>query len=54
VAITVRRLAQHPGLGLELVAGRENADRAITWAHSIELADPAPYLFGGELVMTTG
>ena len=50
----MRRLAQHPGLGLELVAGRENADRAITWAHSIELADPAPYLFGGELVMTTG
>ncbi len=50
----MRRLAQHPDLGLELVAGRENADRPISWAHAIELADPAPYLFGGELVMTTG
>ena len=54
MAITARRLAQHPNLGLALVAGRENADRAITWAHAIELTDPTPYLFGGELVMTTG
>jgi purine catabolism regulator len=54
VAITVRRLAQHPDLGLVLVAGRENADRVISWAHAIELTDPSPYLFGGELVMTTG
>jgi hypothetical protein len=37
-----------------LVAGRENADRVISWAHAIELADPTPYLSGGELVMTTG
>ena len=37
-----------------LVAGRENADRVINWAHAIELADPTPYLSGGELVMTTG
>ena len=50
----MRRLAQHPGLGLTLVAGRENADRPVTWAHAIELSDPTPYLFGGELVMTTG
>jgi PucR family transcriptional regulator, purine catabolism regulatory protein len=54
VAITARRLAQHPRLGLALVAGRENADRPVTWAHAIELTDPTPYLFGGELVMTTG
>ena len=54
MAITARRLAQHPKLGLALVAGRENADRAVTWAHAIELTDPTPYLFGGELVMTTG
>jgi PucR family transcriptional regulator, purine catabolism regulatory protein len=54
MTMTVRRLAQHPGLGLRLVAGRENADRTIAWAHSIELADPTPYLSGGELVMTTG
>jgi PucR family transcriptional regulator, purine catabolism regulatory protein len=54
MAITVRRLAQNTDLGLFLAAGRENADRTITWAHAIELADPTPYLSGGELVMTTG
>jgi PucR family transcriptional regulator, purine catabolism regulatory protein len=54
MAITVRRLAEHKELGLTLVAGRENADRVISWAHAIELADPTPYLSGGELVMTTG
>ena len=54
MAITVRRLAGHKDLGLTLVAGRENADRAISWAHAIELSDPTPYLSGGELVMTTG
>ena len=54
MAITVRRLAQQQELGLSLVAGRENADRLISWAHAIELADPTPYLSGGELVMTTG
>lgn len=52
--MTVRRLVQHPDLGLTLVAGRENTDRTIVWAHAIELADPTPYLSGGELVMTTG
>ncbi|MFY9921174.1 MAG: PucR family transcriptional regulator ligand-binding domain-containing protein [Mycobacterium sp.] len=54
MAITVRRLAGRKDLGLTLVAGPENADRAISWAHAIELADPTPYLSGGELVMTTG
>jgi purine catabolism regulatory family protein/PucR-like helix-turn-helix protein/diguanylate cyclase with GGDEF domain len=52
--MTARRLAQRPDLGLTLVAGRENGDRVITWAHPIELADPTPYLSGAELVMTTG
>lgn len=54
MAMTARRLAQHPGLGLRLVAGLDNGDRIITWAHAIELADPTPYLSGDELVMTTG
>ncbi len=52
--MTVRRLAQQPDLGLSLVAGRDNGDRTIAWAHAIELVDPTPYLSGGELVMTTG
>lgn len=54
MAITARSLALVNGLGLTLVAGVEAADRDIDWAHSIELADPTPYLSGGELVMTTG
>lgn len=52
--MTVRRLVQHRDLGLKLIAGRQSVDRAISWAHATELPDPAPYLSGGELVMTTG
>lgn len=54
MTISARRLVAREELGLSLVAGAENADRTITWAHAIELADPTPYLAGGELVMTTG
>ncbi|WP_232715090.1 PucR family transcriptional regulator [Gordonia metallireducens] len=54
MALTVRRLAQNTDLGLTLVGGHEGADRVIEWAHAIELADPAPWITGGELVMTTG
>ena len=54
MAITARDLAGHQALGLTLAAGAQAADREIAWAHAIELADPAPYLAGGELVMTTG
>lgn len=54
MAVTARSLAGRSELGLTLVAGHDGADRSITWAHAIELADPAPYLAGGELVMATG
>ncbi|HEX9175345.1 MAG TPA: PucR family transcriptional regulator ligand-binding domain-containing protein, partial [Mycobacterium sp.] len=54
MAMTVRRLIAVRKLGLSLVAGRAGLDRTITWAHAIELADPSPWLSGGELVMTTG
>jgi purine catabolism regulator len=52
--VTVGWLARQPDLGLTVVAGAEHAERTILWAHAIELADPTPYLSGGELVMTTG
>ncbi len=52
--VTVGWLARQHHLGLSVVAGADHADRQILWAHAIELADPAPYLSGGELVMTTG
>lgn len=54
MGLTVRRLTNSPDLGLTLIAGGEGADRVIEWAHAIELADPAPWIAGGELVMTTG
>ena len=54
MAITARDLAADDALGLRLAAGAAAADREIAWAHAIELADPTPYLSGGELVMTTG
>lgn len=52
--VTVGWLARQADLGLSVVAGAQHADRTILWAHAIELPDPAPYLSGGELVMTTG
>lgn len=58
-------LLEQPELGLHLIAGpRPTADGrrrselvrgvAVSWAHSIELVDPTPWLDGGELVLTTG
>ncbi len=41
-------------LGLELVCGQESAQAHVRWVHSSELADPTPWLKGGELLLTTG
>ena len=41
-------------LGLTLLSGRESADTHVSWVHSTELADPTPWLKGGELLLTTG
>lgn len=54
MAVTVAWLVRQTRLGLNVVAGARHVDREILWAHAIELADPGPYLSGGELVMTTG
>lgn len=54
MAVTVAWLVRQTRLGLTVVAGAHHVDREILWAHAIELADPGPYLSGGELVMTTG
>ena len=47
-------LMRRQDLLLRVVAGRGGLDRDVVWAHSIELADPAPWLTGGELLLTTG
>jgi purine catabolism regulator len=41
-------------LELEVVAGAAGLDRAVRWVHISELADPTPWLSGGEVLLTTG
>ena len=50
--LTVRGLVDE--LGLELAGGSEGADAPVRWVHISELADPTPWLSGGELLLTTG
>jgi PucR family transcriptional regulator, purine catabolism regulatory protein len=52
--LTVAELIGDPELGLELVAGRTRADREIEAAAVSELANPGPWLQGGELLLTIG
>jgi len=54
VPVTIRRIAALPDLGLELVAGRSGDEREVRWVHVSEVADPTPWLRGGELLLTTG
>jgi purine catabolism regulator len=51
---TLDHLVRAPSLDLQVVAGQRNLGREIRWVHTSELADPTPYLEGGELVLTTG
>src|SRR3954471_23936447 len=41
-------------LEVRVVAGEAGLDRAVRWVHISELADPTPWLSGGELLLTTG
>ena len=36
------------------MAGEAGLDDAVRWVHISELADPTPWLSGGELLLTTG
>jgi purine catabolism regulator len=51
---TVRDLLKASHLDLRLVAGRGGLSNPIRWAHVSELADPTPWMRGGELLLTTG
>ncbi|QFZ21961.1 PucR family transcriptional regulator [Saccharothrix syringae] len=51
MSLTVGALAREVGLAVRVDAG---LDRPIAWVHSTELADPTPFLEGGELLLTTG
>lgn len=40
--------------GVRLVYGKHQLGRTISWAYTTDLRDPSRYLFGGELVLTSG
>ncbi|MBW4721220.1 PucR family transcriptional regulator [Saccharothrix obliqua] len=49
--MTLAGLAREVGLPVHVATG---LDRPVAWVHSTELADPTPFLEGGELLLTTG
>ncbi|CCH33413.1 PucR family transcriptional regulator [Actinosynnema sp. NPDC047251] len=49
--LTLESLAREVGLPVHVATG---LDRPVAWVHSTELADPTPFLEGGELLLTTG
>ena len=52
--LTVRDIAELPGLELGVAAGGGGLENPIRWVHVSELSDPTPWLEGGELLITTG
>ncbi|MET8101651.1 helix-turn-helix domain-containing protein [Streptomyces sp. NPDC005236] len=52
--VPLSALLAREDLGLRLIAGPAEPDTVIHWAHTSEMADPFPYLLGGELLLTAG
>ncbi|MFI1184716.1 PucR family transcriptional regulator [Streptomyces californicus] len=50
---TLASLVQHPALKLVVRAGADRLGTPVRWAHASELADPVPYMDGGELLLVT-
>ncbi|MEV7196148.1 PucR family transcriptional regulator [Streptomyces sp. NPDC093510] len=50
---TLASLVHHSALKLTVRAGEERLDAPVRWAHASELADPVPYMEGGELLLIT-
>ncbi|MEU6537519.1 PucR family transcriptional regulator [Streptomyces sp. NPDC047000] len=50
---TLASLVHHTALRLTVRAGEDRLDVPVRWAHVSELADPVPYMEGGELLLTT-
>ncbi|WP_030895029.1 PucR family transcriptional regulator [Streptomyces sp. NRRL F-5053] len=51
---TLAALVQHSALRLSVLTGHDGLDAQVRWAHASELADPTPYMDGGELILFTG
>ncbi|MEV5015182.1 PucR family transcriptional regulator ligand-binding domain-containing protein [Streptomyces sp. NPDC053780] len=52
--VSLAALLARDDLGLRRMAGPSPAGVAVHWAHTSEMADPYPYLLGGELLLTAG
>jgi PucR family transcriptional regulator, purine catabolism regulatory protein len=52
--LTVQDIVSVPELRLTVAGGQDGLGNAISWLHVSELADPTPFLEGGELLLTTG
>ncbi|MFF1811684.1 PucR family transcriptional regulator [Streptomyces sp. NPDC058251] len=50
---TLAALVHHSALKLTVRAGEDRLDVPVRWAHASELADPVPYMEGGELLLIT-
>ncbi|MFE2033585.1 PucR family transcriptional regulator [Streptomyces scopuliridis] len=50
---TLASLVQHPALNLTVRAGEDRLQTPVRWVHASELADPVPYMEGGELLLIT-
>ncbi|MFF7449104.1 MULTISPECIES: PucR family transcriptional regulator ligand-binding domain-containing protein [unclassified Streptomyces] len=52
--VPLAALLAREDLGLRQIAGPRDPATTIHWAHASEMADPYPYLLGGELLLTAG
>ncbi|RYJ23477.1 hypothetical protein CU044_5351 [Streptomyces sp. L-9-10] len=53
--IPLAALLADPDLGLRRIAGPpDDGSQVVHWVHTSEMADPYPYLLGGELLLTAG
>ncbi|MGH4028415.1 PucR family transcriptional regulator [Actinomycetota bacterium Odt1-20B] len=52
--VPLTALLAREDLGLRQIAGPDAAGTAVHWVHTSEMADPYPYLLGGELLLTAG
>ncbi|MGW7417684.1 PucR family transcriptional regulator [Streptomyces sp. NPDC054863] len=50
---TLASLVHHSALKLVVRAGEDRLETPVRWAHVSELADPVPYMEGGELLLIT-
>lgn len=51
--LTLASLVNHSALRLTVLAGADRLDTPVRWAHVSELADPVPWMDGGELLLIT-